>query len=166
MAEKFACQPVDMTFFESAPFSFVAEQQFEVSAAEVFASFENADDWPRWALPIQRVEWTSPAPFGVGTTRTVFMAGGMTGFEEFIAWERGREMAFCFTHASRDNIESFAERYEVEELGANRCRVRWTMAMKPKGFSKYFLPVFSPVMHLGVNMMLKNLKKLLEQRAG
>ncbi|WP_372860717.1 SRPBCC family protein [Spongiibacter sp.] len=154
-----------MTFFESAPFSYVAEQRFAVSASEVFASFENADDWPRWAPPIQRVEWTSPQPFGIGTTRTVHMLGGLTGFEEFIAWEQGREMAFCFTHASRDNIQSFAERYEVDELGPNSCRVRWTMAMKPKGFSKYFLPVFSPVMQLGVTMMLKNLKRLLEKRA-
>jgi len=93
------------------------------------------------------------------------MMGGLTGFEEFIAWERGREMAFCFTHATRDNIESFAERYEVDELADNRCRVRWTMAMKPKGFSKVFLPVFSPVMRFGVKMMLKNLKRLLEKRA-
>lgn len=165
MTEKYVCQTVDMTFFETAPFKYVAELEFNLSAAEVFASFEDADDWPRWALPIQRVEWTSPKPFGIGTTRTVYMMGGLTGFEEFIAWERGREMAFCFTHASRDNIESFAERYEVDELGPDRCRVRWTMAMKPKGFSKYFLPVFSPVMHIGVKAMLKNLKKLLEKRA-
>ena len=165
MAEKFLCQTVDMTFFETAPFKYVAEVEFGVSAADVFASFENADDWPRWAMPIQRVEWTSPRPFGIGTTRTVYMMGGLTGFEEFIAWERGREMAFCFTHATRDNIESFAERYEVDELADNRCRVRWTMAMKPKGFSKVFLPVFSPVMRFGVKMMLKNLKRLLEKRA-
>ena len=43
MAEKFLCQAVDMTFFESAPFKYVAEVEFGVSAADVFASFENAD---------------------------------------------------------------------------------------------------------------------------
>ncbi|MDX1506184.1 MAG: SRPBCC family protein [Spongiibacter sp.] len=165
MAKKYPCTPVDMTFFERVAFCYVAEEVFDVSAARVFASFENADDWPRWAPPIQRVEWTSPQPFGMGTTRTVHMVGGLVGYEEFIAWERGREMAFCFVACSKDYIESFAERYEVEELAADRCRVRWSMAMKPKGFSRYFLPLFSPVMTVGVKYMLKNLKNYVENSA-
>ncbi|GEM_PF-613690 len=165
VADKFPCTSVDMTFFESAPFIYTAEEVINVSADTVFQSFENAEDWPVWAAPIQRVEWTSPQPFGIGTTRTVYMMGGLTGYEEFIAWERGREMAFCFTHSSKDNIVSFAERYQVEESGPNCCCVRWTMAMKPKGFSRYFLPVFSPFMNMGVKLMLRNLRKLLEKRA-
>ena len=34
------------------------------------------------------MEWTSPKPFGLGTTRTVTMSGDLAGYEEFIAWER------------------------------------------------------------------------------
>jgi hypothetical protein len=164
VANKYLCKTVDMTFFDTAPFRYVAEVEVKVSAADVFASFENADDWPRWALPIQEVEWTAPKPFGIGTTRTVSMIGGLVGYEEFIAWEYGREMAFCFTHGSKDNIESFAERYEVDALGEDSCRVRWTMAMKPKGVSKYFLPVFSPVMHISVKVMLRRFARLVEGR--
>ena len=37
--------------------------------------------------------------------------------------------------------------------------------MKPKGFSRYFLPMFSPFMNMGVKLMLRNLRKLLEKRA-
>ena len=35
-------------------------------------------------MPIQKVEWTSPKPYGVGTTRSVHMMGDMVGYEEFI----------------------------------------------------------------------------------
>lgn len=165
MAKRFPCKPVDMTFFESAPHRYVAEVLIRVPAKTVFASLEVAEDWPRWAPPIRHVEWTSERPFGVGTTRTVYMLGGMTGYEEFIAWEAGREMAFCFTHCSRNNVESFAERYQIEEVGAGQCRVRWTMAMRPKGMGRYFLPVFSPLMRFGVQTMLGRFKRLLENRA-
>lgn len=165
MAKKYPCTVVDMTFFDSAPFRYVAEVVIKSSAEKVFASFEDADDWPRWAMPIQKVEWTAPQPFGVGTTRSVYMMGGLTGYEEFIAWERGREMAFCFTHGSKDNIKSFAERYQVDVVDAEHCRVRWTMAMEPKGFSRYFLPIFSPVMHFGVRNMLKKFKRLVEKKS-
>jgi len=164
VAKKYPCKTVDMTFFDTAPFRYVAEVVVRASAADVFSSFENADDWPRWAMPILNVEWTAPQPFGIGTTRTVTMVGNLVGYEEFIAWERGREMAFCFTHASEDNIESFAERYQVEELDSSTCKVKWTMAMRPKGFSRYFLPVFSPVMHIGVKLMLRKFAKLVEGR--
>jgi hypothetical protein len=165
VADRFQCKTVDMTFFDTAPFRYKAEIEVKASAAEVFASFENAEDWPRWAMPIQKVEWTAPKPFGIGTTRTVSMMGGLIGYEEFIAWEREREMAFCFSHASDNTMESFAERYQVEELSEKLCKVRWTMAMRPKGFSKYFLPVFSPIMNFGVKIMLRKFGKLVEGRS-
>ena len=48
-------------------------------------------------LGIDRVDWTSPRPFGVGTTRTVtFQGGGMEVYETFIAWDPGKHMAFTF----------------------------------------------------------------------
>ncbi|MBD2858517.1 SRPBCC family protein [Spongiibacter sp. KMU-158] len=136
-----------------------------MSSETLFSSLQSAEDWPCWAKPIQKVEWTSPQPFGIGTTRTVFMSGGMTGYEEFIAWERGREMAFCFTHCSKPNVDSFAERYEITPLAEDRCRLVWTMAMKPKGVSLVIMPVVSPLLRIGVKSMLRSLKRMLEKRA-
>ena len=39
------------------------------------------------------------------------MRGGIVGYEEFIAWEPGRRMAFRFNEASMDTIKRFAEDY-------------------------------------------------------
>ncbi len=162
---RLACTPVDMTFFERAPFLYIAEEDIAVNAKVLFDSLQGAEDWPCWAKPIHKVEWTSPQPFGIGTTRTVYMAGGLTGYEEFIAWERGREMAFCFTHCSKPNVEAFAERYEITPVGNDRCRLRWTMAMKPRGISRVIMPLASPLLRIGVKRMLVSLKRLLEARA-
>lgn len=162
MEERFECKSVGMEFFESAPFVFTAQEEIAATPEQVFDAFEDAHSWTVWAAPIQNVEWTSPKPFGLGTTRTVSMSGGLVGWETFIAWERGQRMAFCFTHISQDNVESFAEDYEVEDLGNGRCRVTWRMAMAPKGSSRLVMKMIRPVMAWFNRRMFRKFKQLVE----
>ena len=61
---------------------------------------DDAESWPHWATVITKVTWTSPEPRGVGTTRVVNMRGGITGDEEYLAWEPHAHMAFRFNEAS------------------------------------------------------------------
>ncbi len=165
MTSQIPCTAVDMDFFDQAPYCFTATETVKASPEAIFAVFEDADSWPAWADPIQHVEWTSPQPFGLGTTRTVSMMGGLIGWEEFIAWERGKRMAFCFTHVAKDNIESFAEDYVVEDRGDGTCQVSWRMAMAPKGASKVFMPLFSPVMGFMVRRMFRKFRQYTEAQA-
>jgi len=164
VVKKYPCKTVDMTFFDTAPFRYVADVVIKSSAVDVFSSFENAEDWPRWVKLIRTIEWTAEQPFGIGTTRTVSTVGGLVAHEEFIAWERGREMAFCFTHTSDGRMESFAERYQIDEIDDNSCRVKLTVALRPRGVSRYFLPLVSPVMRVGLKLMLRRLACMLEER--
>jgi uncharacterized protein YndB with AHSA1/START domain len=152
-----------MEFFDEAPARLVAEVEIAATPDDVFAAFEDADSWPRWALPIKRVEWTSPPPFGVGTTRTVTMIGGV-GKEVFIAWERGRRMAFRFTETSMPNTAAFAEDYQVTDLGGGRTRVRWVMAMEPTGPSAAMLRVLGFAMRWGLQLMLNRFRAHVEGR--
>lgn len=161
--ERFECKPVGMDYFETAPYVFRAEQIIRATPEQIFNAFEDADAWTRWAPPIQKVEWTSPKPFGLGTTRTVYMSGGMTGWETFIAWDYGKRMAFCFTHASMDATESFGEDYTVDDLGDGSCKVVWTMAMTPVGPSAKVFPLTKYVMALANKWMFSRFRKLVER---
>jgi hypothetical protein len=58
-----------------------------VSAEELFAALEDGPSYSRWVPPIRGVTWTSPRPFGKGTTRTVNLVGGARIDEVFWAWE-------------------------------------------------------------------------------
>lgn len=158
-----ACRAVGMEFFDEAPARFVAEVEVAATPEEIFDAFEDAASWPAWALPIKHVEWTSPPPFGVGTTRTVTMIGGV-GKEVFIAWERGRRMAFRFTETSMPNTAAFAEDYQVTDLGNGRTRVRWIMAMEPTGPSAAMLRVLGFAMRLGLQLMLNRFRAHVEAR--
>lgn len=160
----YKCQPTDMSFFEKAPRKFCAEVTVNATPEQIFEVFEDAHAWTVWAPPIQKVEWTSPRPFGLGTTRTVYMSGGMVGAEEFIAWQPYKRMAFCFTEASMNSVARFAEDYQLTENADGTVTVKWTMAMEPQGASKIFLGLFGFMMSLGLKVFLKKFKKLVEEK--
>ena len=110
----FPCAPTDAGFFDAAPVKNRYTVTLPVSPQRLFEIFEDPASWPRWAPGIGRVEWTSPRPYGVGTTRTVTFWGGMEVYEEFVRWAPGEEMAFVFRGITQEVWRRFGERYEVE----------------------------------------------------
>jgi hypothetical protein len=80
----FVCRPVDLHFIESAPLRFVSEVEIDAPLKHVFKVLEDMESWSRFVRDAVKVEWTSPKPFGVGSTRTVILKG-MTSPEQFIA---------------------------------------------------------------------------------
>jgi len=157
------CVEVDANYINVAPKVFTAEVVVNATPEQVFETFEDADAWPAWAMPIKHVEWTSPKPFGIGTTRTVEMIG-LVGDERFIAWDYPKHMAFCFTHMSETLIASFAEDYVVTPLDNGQTRVKWTMAMTPQSYGKLTMALFGPMMGPSLQFMLNGFKKYVNQR--
>ena len=101
-------------------------------AAAVWA--ELTEDNPlSWCRILQRIEWTSPRPFGVGTTRTARALGGSLVIdEEFFRWEEGRRKSFHVLEASLPMFSSLAEDYLVESTSESSCAFTWTVAFEPK----------------------------------
>lgn len=121
-------------------------------AATVFAALEDGDAWQAWMD--LNVNWTSPKPFGVGTTRTVSLANGAAIDEEFFAWEPGRRMAFCFV-AGGLPVKAFVEDYVLEDAPGG-SRLTWTL----KGDAFFILkPILYKVMQSAAK---KGLPKLVD----
>ena len=165
MTDYFECTPVGLEFLEQTSNVFKAEEVVRASPEAIFEVFEDARSWTVWALPIQKVEWTSPKPFGVGTTRSVHMMGGMVGYEEFIAWEPGKRMAFTFVGCSKQATEKFLEDYRVTDLGNGSCRVEWYMAMETRGFSRHMMWMTRPLMRFANRRMFKKFREYTENYA-
>lgn len=87
----------------------------------VWAALLDGKAWTEW-LPLTKVTWTSPEPFGPGTTRTV-EAGGAAIEETFYAWEEGQRMAFRFERSPLP-IKAGAEDYRVVPAPGG-CELRW-----------------------------------------
>jgi uncharacterized protein YndB with AHSA1/START domain len=156
------CKEVDMSYFDTAKNCYKAVVEVDATPEQVFECFEKAEAWPAWAMPITNVEWTSPKPFGLGTTRTVSMIAGLVGDEVFIAWDYPKRMAFCFTHSSQSLVESFAEDYQVSVLPNGKTQVIWTMAMTAKGFGNVTMALFGPMMRMANQYMFNQFKKYVD----
>lgn len=164
MAKTYPCEHVDLTFVDSAPFRFVSTVELSITPEQLFEVLGDAQSWPRWATVITNVTWTSPEPRGVGTTRTVDMRGGITGAEEFLAWEPFSHMAFRFNDSTSNAIAAFAEDYRVVET-AEGCQLTWVMAMKPNGIAaRVGMELGRPVMSWLFQRFLHNLDRYANER--
>ena len=164
MARTYDCERVDLDFIDSAPFRFVSTVDLAITPEQLFEVLADETSWPHWATVITNVEWTSPEPRGVGTTRTVSMRGHITGDEEFLAWEPFSHMAFRFNTSTSDAISAFAEDYRVVET-ADGAHLTWVMAMKPSGIAgRLGMTLGRPVMAWLFQRFLHNLRRYTDKR--
>lgn len=157
------CDKVGMEFVDTAPHRYANSVDLAITPRQLFEVFADAEAWPRWAKVITGVEWTSPLPPGVGSTRRVHMRGGLVGTEEFLLWEPGTRMGFRFNQASEKSIRAFAERYDVVET-AEGCRLTWTLALDVAGPGRFFMPVSGLASNLAFRWFLRNLRRYTAER--
>ncbi|MDV3124897.1 SRPBCC family protein [Mycobacterium sp. 21AC1] len=159
MARTYECERVDLDFITHAPFRFVSTVDLAITPEQLFEVLADETSWPHWATVITKVEWTSPEPRGIGTTRTVSMRGNIVGDEEFLAWEPFSHMAFRFNTSTSDAISAFAEDYRVVPT-VDGCHLTWVMAMKPSGIAgRIGMTLGQPVMAWLFQRFLHNLRR-------
>jgi hypothetical protein len=95
-----------------------------------------------WCRALAGVTWTSPRPFGVGTTRTVRTPLGLLVLKEvYFRWEEGRRKSFYVSEATLPLFRCFAEDYLVEETSPTSCRFTWTVASEAPPVARPGRPV-------------------------
>jgi Polyketide cyclase / dehydrase and lipid transport len=133
-------EPVDETYFERAPQRFVRTWSIAQPAEKVWA--ELTSEQPLHWVRGLHLRWTSPRPFGVGTTRQgKTMGGAMTVDEHFFIWEEGKRYAFYVTQINVPIVKSFAEDYLLEPDSANGCRFTWRIAITPSALGRPGAPL-------------------------
>ncbi|NUS94462.1 MAG: SRPBCC family protein, partial [Nocardia sp.] len=96
---------------------------------------------------ITAATWTSPRPFGIGTTRTVTLGGFLRLEERFYRWDEGSRMTFTVDAASVPGLKRFAEDITLLPLGTG-TRVIWTFAIEGTPALRPLLALASPVNRL------------------
>lgn len=122
-------RPVTPAFYSSAPIRFSATRPIAATPDEVFAALADTPSWPKWFPALTGAQWTSGAPFGVGSTRTVEV-GPVKIEEKFIAWEPGSRWGFTFLKTTLPFVRAGAELVELVKDG-ERTKVTYTMFLDP-----------------------------------
>lgn len=139
-------QPADESFFDSAPNRFTHTWSIDRPAPSVWA--ELVGERPlHWCRGLE-VTWTSPRPFGVGTTRQAKVFRGVLAMHErYFLWEEGRRQAFAAERGNAPLFRRFAEDYRVDPDGPDRCQLTWTIALEPTLLGKAGAPVNGLLFH-------------------
>jgi hypothetical protein len=128
----------DEDFLTSAPHVFTYQKRFAAPPQTVWEQLTSDASIAAWGPATKEVNWTSPRPFGVGTTREVVAPAGATMRERFFLWEEGTRHAFASYESTLPIFKRFAEDYIVEADG-NDTLFTWVLAFEPK--DRLALPV-------------------------
>ena len=135
-------QPIDLSFFDTAPNVYEDQWDIDVPAARFWPDL--VDNPLHWCRGL-KIRWTSPRPFGVGTTRHVGVLGTIQADEHFFLWEEGVRFAFHFTRSNLPLFRRFGEYYEVLPTGPDSCRFIWKLAAEPTLIGRVGSPLTSVI---------------------
>lgn len=142
----FKLEPVDAGFFDAAQWRFVDTFDIGVPASEVWGELV-ADGALSFCRSLRGARWTSPRPFGVGTTRTMpALFGALIVEETYFRWEEGRRQSFYINRASLPMFRRLAEDYLLEETSPGTCRLTWKIAVDPTPLGRVGKPLTGLIM--------------------
>ena len=121
--------PVDLDFAATAPRSVVVEQPIASEPGPIWAALVDNPGWTEWYPKMTSSVSTSDPAHGVGSTRTVEVAG-LRADERFVAWEPERLWAFTIVKTNLPLAKSFLEQVELLP-GDGVTNVRYTGSFKP-----------------------------------
>lgn len=133
MARSYALNSFDLDFFDTAPVSYRIDVHLPVTPERAWAELtrQHTLDWCR---AIKGIEFTSPPPYGVGTTRRAKLGLGVALSEYFFDWveepgEHHYRNAFRGESVTVPGLSRFGELTEVSSADVG-CRLVWRFALE------------------------------------
>ena len=126
----FNVDAADLDFTERSPFRFENEAVVRCSPERLFDIWATGEAQERWFKDLRAIRWTSPEPHGVGATREVELAT-LTVKERFLAWDRGKRMAFQIYAITLPLVDAMVEDLQFTPLDGGRTRMIWRAHYRP-----------------------------------
>lgn len=164
MTRWYPLETADADFLASAPYIFHYQKRLPAPPEKVWASLISDESLTAWSPMLKEITWTSPRPFGVGTTREVAPPAGPRVRERYFHWDEGRSQSFYVYESSMPLFRRFAEDYVVEPDGADTL-FTWTVAVEPKGAFALPFKVIAPVMKAGFGRIPSDGQKYFAKQA-
>lgn len=163
MATFHPLKAIDESFFRTANLIASATMEANCPPERLMETLAGDVVWTQWAPPLKHVEWTTAAPHGQFSKRTVTLAGGQQVKENFFIWKPNQQVAFYVEEGTIPGIEAFAENYDITvSNNGQTTHLKWTVAIQVTGIGAFFIPVSRFFMNLLFKRWLQNYKCILE----
>lgn len=124
------------------------QKRFAAPPEQVWESLTSDASIAAWMPATKEVTWTSPRPFGVGTTREVAAPALARMRERFFRWDEGSGYSFAVYESTIPLFKRFAEDYVVEP-DDDDTSFTWTVAIEPKDRLVLPFKALAPVLKAG-----------------
>jgi hypothetical protein len=131
-------------FLTAAPFRYVNTIDVAAPPDKTWAALTADDTLVSWSPLVTRLHWTTPRPFGVGTTREVTILRLITARERYYRWEQGRRKTFTAVQVTVPGVRGLAEDYVVEPT-PDGSRLIWTLGLEPHPVLRSILRLANPI---------------------
>lgn len=156
----FACEPVGLEFFSTAPHRLDAVVKISRPPTEVFAAF--AHDPANWGEFFPGFDKTgtydTPRPHGVGSRCTKRILG-IRVEETVLAWDEGARFAFRVDSTSAPAFHAWVEDYQFEPDGREGTLLRVAIGGKLRLAVKLVTPVLPRALPVVLNRAGRKLEK-------
>lgn len=146
----------DDAFLGTAPFRYRHAVDLAAAPADVWAALTADDTIVSWSNLLSALRWTSPRPFGIGSTREVTVGGIATVREQYYHWDEGERKTFYVTESSVPGLRRFAEDYRIQRTPTG-TRFVWTFAIEPGPALSLLLRLADPALRLATKRAAQGL---------
>src|SRR6476661_6467816 len=154
----YSLEPIDESFFTTAPHRYHYRVDLPVPPERLWESLQSEESMAAWGPALKSLRWTSPRPFGVGTSREVTLPLGLiTVRERFFRWDEGKGYGFAVYEANRPLLRRFGENYDVEAREGG-SRFVWTVAIEPAPKYRRLVDLGRPVNQFAFGQMARSAK--------
>nr|WSZ13537.1 SRPBCC family protein [Streptomyces canus] len=120
-------EEADDSLFTTASLYLTRSVDIPCPAEETWAALTDDIAPVQWTRGVKRLTYTSPRPFGVGTTREVETYAGLGLRERFYRWDEGHRKSFTVVENTHNVFRSLVEDYIVEST-PDGSRLTWQWA--------------------------------------
>jgi hypothetical protein len=131
-------------FLAAAAFRYVNTIDIPATPDETWTALTADDTLVPWSPLVTGLRWTTPRPFGVGTTREVTILRVVVARERYYRWEPGRRQTFSAVQVTVPALRRLAEDYVLERTPGG-SRLVWTVAVEPHPALRPILRLTNPV---------------------
>jgi Polyketide cyclase / dehydrase and lipid transport len=130
----------ELSFIETAPYHFNSVGVIPASAARVFDLLSTGETQKEWFQDFVACRWTSPKPYGVGSTREIELRI-LTVKERFLVWEPGKRLTFSIDAITVPLIKGMVEDMQLEPISDTSTLLRWRAYYDPSAIMRAVHPV-------------------------
>lgn len=142
----FALRHVPHSFIDTAPVVLRYSIELAAPAERIFAELSgDPANWRHWFPGVRDGAYDSPGRHGMGSLRSVHVAGAGTYRETIVAWDEPRRWAWRVDSTTLPLADALVEDWSLEPQ-EHGTRVTWTFAVDPKPWFRLGLHAAPTVM--------------------